>query len=510
MKNKSFFLSIFIILILSFDVNAQWTDNGTYITTLDKVGISTSSIGITGTGVNTLVIGNGISSQGLVVNAGSANDGILAFADNGTLASRLIYSNFNGSLRYDKYGLGTFFKIDNTGNFGIGTSNPSVKLDISGSGTSTTVTRLSSGGHANYRQSRGSSSYDGGYLFYTGSTLDWRFQESANSSNLNIIDESLSTNVMTFQDNTGNIGIGNGNPSEALDVVGTIKSDYLFLNSINSNEGGELLLDGAPGYTSWSVDNFQGKFRLHHSGTAFFSVAENGNIGIGSTSPASKLDIKIGSSETVRMLDFTDGNYRVGSVEKLSSNDGVGLVLSGYTKTSVTEANPTLVLKGYTKDLAPNNEYDAAVTVRGYNVEDDTELQNIPIFKVLNAHSVAHLTVAASGNVGIGTSSPDSKLAVNGTIHTKEVKVDLIGWSDFVFEDDYDLPSLTELESFILKNKHLPDVPTEAEVLENGIMLGEMNAKLLQKIEELTLYLIDQNKMIENLQKEVSELKEEK
>lgn len=327
-------------------------------------------------------------------------------------------------------------RINSNGNVGIGTTSPSVKLDISGSGTSTTVTRLSSGGHANYRQSRGSSSYDGGYLFYTGTTLDWRFQESANSSNLNIIDESLSTNVMTFQDNTGNVGIG-------------------------------------------------------------------------TTTPASRLDIKIGSSETVRMLDFTDGNYRVGSVEKLSSNDGVGLVLSGYTKSSVTEANPTLVLKGYTKDLAPNNEYDAAVTVRGYNVEDDTELQNIPIFKVLNAHSVAHLTVAASGNVGIGTTSPDSKLAVNGTIHTKEVKVDLIGWSDFVFEDDYDLPSLTELESFISKNKHLPDVPTEAEVLENGINLGEMDATLLQKIEELTLYMIDMNKQVQQLKSENQELKEE-
>ncbi len=112
-----------------------------------------------------------------------------------------------------------------------------------------------------------------------------------------------------------------------------------------------------------------------------------------------------------------------------------------------------------------------------------------------------------ASRVGIGTSNPDSKLAVNGTIHSKEVKVDMLGWSDFVFKKEYDLPTLQEVEKHIAEKGHLENIPTEKEVLENGINLGEMNAKLLQKIEELTLYSIQQNKKIEQQSKEIESLK---
>lgn len=110
-------------------------------------------------------------------------------------------------------------------------------------------------------------------------------------------------------------------------------------------------------------------------------------------------------------------------------------------------------------------------------------------------------------NVGIGTINPDSKLAVNGTIHSKEVKVDMQGWSDFVFKKEYKLPTLEEVEKHIAANGHLQNIPSEDEVLKNGINLGEMNAKLLQKIEELTLYSIQQNKKIEEQSKEIKTLK---
>lgn len=98
------------------------------------------------------------------------------------------------------------------------------------------------------------------------------------------------------------------------------------------------------------------------------------------------------------------------------------------------------------------------------------------------------------GNIGIGTTTPDSKLAVNGTIHSKEVKVDMTGWSDFVFKKEYRLPTLEEVQKHITEKGHLENIPSQEEVLKNGISLGEMNAKLLQKIEELTLYLININK----------------
>jgi hypothetical protein len=109
-----------------------------------------------------------------------------------------------------------------------------------------------------------------------------------------------------------------------------------------------------------------------------------------------------------------------------------------------------------------------------------------------------------NGNVGIGVTNPNNKLDVNGTVHSKEVKVDMIGWSDFVFKKEYNLPTLAEVEKHINEKGHLENIPSEEEVLKNGINLGEMNAKLLQKIEELTLYMIDMKK--ENMEMKTKQI----
>lgn len=112
-----------------------------------------------------------------------------------------------------------------------------------------------------------------------------------------------------------------------------------------------------------------------------------------------------------------------------------------------------------------------------------------------------------NGNIGIGTANPGIwKLAVNGDIRAKKIKVEA-GWSDFVFYKDYELPSLLEVENFIKENGHLKDIPSAMEVEKNGIFLGEMSSKLLQKIEELTLYTIEQEKKIEQVEKENESLK---
>lgn len=112
-----------------------------------------------------------------------------------------------------------------------------------------------------------------------------------------------------------------------------------------------------------------------------------------------------------------------------------------------------------------------------------------------------------SGSVGIGVDLADmaklsgAKLGVNGKIVSTEVEVKLYGsWPDFVFQDDFNLMPLNELESFIATNRHLPGVPTEAEVTESGVNLGEMTGILLQKVEEMTLHIIELNKRIEELE----------
>jgi hypothetical protein len=127
------------------------------------------------------------------------------------------------------------------------------------------------------------------------------------------------------------------------------------------------------------------------------------------------------------------------------------------------------------------------------------------------------MTVRKDGKVGIGTNVTynmpgDYRLYVERGIMTERIRVAVPGtgqWSDFVFADDYQLMPLAEVEEYIKENKHLPEIPSAEQVVKEGIDLGAMDAKLLQKIEELTLHMIEQNKKIELQQKEIELLKKQ-
>jgi hypothetical protein len=122
-----------------------------------------------------------------------------------------------------------------------------------------------------------------------------------------------------------------------------------------------------------------------------------------------------------------------------------------------------------------------------------------------------YLTVTTTGNVGIGTDDPKGyKLAVNGNAIFEQVKIKAFAsWPDHVFAPNYHLRPLSEVEQYIQQNRHLPEVPSAADVKKNGLDVGNNQATLLKKIEELTLYLIEQNKEIEKKNTEVAELKEQ-
>lgn len=124
--------------------------------------------------------------------------------------------------------------------------------------------------------------------------------------------------------------------------------------------------------------------------------------------------------------------------------------------------------------------------------------------------NIERLRIGPDGNVGIGTTDPKAyKLAVNGKIRAQEIKVETANWPDYVFAKDYQLPTLWETEKHIKEKGHLPGIPSAAEVEANGIDLGELNGKLLQKIEELTLHLIEMKKQNESQFKEqAKEIKE--
>ncbi len=203
--------------------------------------------------------------------------------------------------------------------------------------------------------------------------------------------------------------------------------------------------------------------------------------------------IGIGTSNPFSKLHVINDNFTVTSQN--------GILVQG---TTIGNGNYTAAIGfGYAGSM------DAAIT--GIQEGSDNNSMGLAFFTHPSAVStdpkIEAMRITKNGNVGIGTTSTGThKLAVDGTIGAREIIVETGTWSDFVFDDNYKLKDLEEVENFIEENNHLPDIPSEKEVLENGIQVGEMNAKLLQKIEELTLYMIEQNKKTEKLIEKVETL----
>jgi len=226
-----------------------------------------------------------------------------------------------------------------------------------------------------------------------------------------------------------------------------------------------------------------------------------------------------GSSNDFQLGTYTGTNKGIAlSIERNSRNVGIGTE-NANERLVVEDNDPKFILRDGSGNNSSNAaaiellEYSSGSYDGGGYLRWDGSANQLVFGTKLTGNNSDIFVVSRNGqNVGIGTTSNSAlssayKLHVNGKIRAKEIVVET-GWADFVFESDYKLRSLEEVESYIQDNGHLPDVPSAEDVAENGVTVGEMEAVLLQKIEELTLYVIEMKKQNDALKAEVQTLKQ--
>ena len=251
-----------------------------------------------------------------------------------------------------------------------------------------------------------------------------------------------------------------------------ISNDNVHNTSLNSGNVAKMDMgfDGAKGYIKFGAHTGNG-----YRDNIFYMSGSDGNVGVGTSNPLAKFEVNGGSI----------------LVRNSSNVDNESSIMLAHSINITTYNTFGTSIRTITQS-AGNNTYGMQFFTQESYLTGQTE----------------KLRISGNGNIGIGTIAPDEKLTVKGKIHTQEVRVDMSGplVPDYVFKSDYKLIPLKEIEKFVKENKHLPEIPSAKEIEANGLMLAEMNMNLLKKIEELTLYMIEQEKKSEIQSKEIDSL----
>ena len=407
---------------------------------------------------------------------------------------------------------------------------------------------------------------------YQASKIKFTKAGKINANQLNIANGNLTV------DENGNVGIGSDDPGAKLWVEGRC-----VIRNLDGDDALDVVNDAPKNSLSSNTDLIWGRYkyrqdnnpRLLHFSTwdeekgsrDIFTIKNNGQVGIGTKNPVATLDIDGDLNFTGMLLHdgeefspsawqenenhiyYSVGNVGIGTsnpVEKFQIGDrwtfhNGGTKVIGYNYDSQWPDGSYRITDGYVSQIRFTESGHIHFKFAG----NDAAGSQI-------TDEITSLSLTNSGNVGIGTSNPNSRLHIkygaikisggaslgqgtrfqidtevsyahkflefrningeqfgvwgDGTVKAKKIKVQST-WSDFVFEPDYKLTPLNELETYINNNKHLPDIPTEQEIIKDGLDLGDMQKLQMQKIEELTLYIIELNKRIESLEKENSKLK---
>lgn len=358
--------------------------------------------------------------------------------------------------------------------------------------------------------------------------------------------EDQSGNLVTTSGFTGNVGIGTQAPNANVAVhIQTDKLEGLWIKQTSGtshtgltlldNDGNRASIMTFPvNHGSGTMNNSIGiiaKYGKHvfintstnaTLGETKMAILNNGRVGIGTNNPLNIFNIDESSPDKDYLIFSRDGvkryAFELSGNEKaddgaLSDNSGAEFWLKSFDDAGNYVHAPFKHIRKH--NYVVLEEYVGIGTwptgQQRFVIKGHSDAATSTHFKVTDNADNVDFLINGAGQVLIGSNNPgfsstEFKLAVDGGIYAEKVKVQLSeDWADFVFEEDYALRPLAEVEAFVKENKHLPEIPSASEVEQEGIDLAEMNSKLLQKVEELTLYIIEQEKRIQALEAKSSE-----
>jgi hypothetical protein len=354
----------------------------------------------------------------------------------------------------------------------------------------------------------GSATAYGGYFTATGGASNFGVYSAAGTNYFN-----------------GNVGIGTNAPVSRLHVAGNYSQSawgtlapQFFVGggsvqdastAAGATVGGVTVTNSSFIASLLSANNATAGSPVTYSNAATVYISDAPGVGGSHTTITNPYAIYIAHGSSIFNGNlYSLGNVGIGTTAPNTPLDVSGLFTTGGQQANLDPASPTgnisflknsgHMLVGWNMS-ASLGETDF-VANPGTGVEGGYAFYNMDNSGTL----LQALRIKQTGNIGIGVNNPDAKLAVNGTVHAKEVLVDVNIFPDYVFKPTYHLPTLNEVKNYIDQNHHLPDMPTEGEVVKNGLKVGETEALLTKKVEELTLYIIAQNKRIEKLENKIN------
>jgi hypothetical protein len=358
------------------------------------------------------------------------------------------------------------------------------------------------------------------FVLFTASQL--QAQWSQNGTNI------WSTNL------NASVGIGTSTPTAAKLQFANVAGNKICLFSDNATQGSGIGINNA-NLVAYIPDfpNQHFSLRLNsYNGAEKFIVNRDGTVATGSRVSVGQLGIENGGYS---LINFRNGTNVTGGIVRssLANSDlgdaplslqastisfvnggGFRLYMNTYGNIGIGTTNPTAKFE---VNLLNPSGWSGNLKAARFVSPDNNFFLDLNTY-IVSSGNVGYqfspngntgMVITSPGNVGIGTTNPTYKLSVNGTIQAKEIRVET-GWADYVFAPGFTLRPLSEVDTYIRQNQHLPDVTSAAEIQKDGLQVGKQMTEMMQKIEEMTLYLIDLKKENDNLRAEVNMLKQSK